>query len=261
MTGSDELPLPPRDAGTLIIARPRAGDGLPELLMIQRAATLRFAGGAMVFPGGAVDAGDRALAGKLADATIAEEELAARIAAVRETIEECGLALTDAGALPARQSVALREALHRGEGLETVLRDAGLRFDFTELVAFARWCPNSWEMRIRYDTRFYIATVEGGHDDLIPDGHETAGLLWSSARDMLARAERGEARIIFPTRCNLERLARFDTIDALLDHARGQQVSLISPWLEMRNGEEHLCIPEGHGYHVTSHPAHGMARG
>ena len=263
MTSQDDTLPPPRDAGTLIIVRPRLTDGVPELLMTQRAATLRFAGGAMVFPGGAVDARDRALAGRVgAGHHLPEEELAARIAAIRETVEECGLALTAAGrALPSGQAAMLRQALHRGEALEDFLAEAGVHVDFAELVPFARWCPKSWETRIRYDTRFYIATVEDRHDDLIPDGSETAGLLWSSAREMLARADRGEAHIIFPTRCNLERLAQFDTIGALIDHAAAHAPDLISPWLETRDGQEHICIQEGRGYPVTARPLHRTSRG
>jgi len=261
MTGQDTPLSPARDAGTLIVVRPRAGDGLPELLMTRRADTLRFAGGAMVFPGGAIDAGDRALAEELGGA-VASVDMAARIAAIRETIEECGLALTGMGQALARgPAEALRQALHRGEGLGPLIRAGGLRFNFEGLVPFARWCPRAWETRIRYDTRFYLATVEGGHDDLVPDGSETASLLWSSARDMLARADAGEARIIFPTRCNLERLAQFDTVDALIGHARMQPVDLISPWLEMRDGEEHICIPEESGYPVTARPASLALRG
>lgn len=261
MTGPDLPILPPREAGTLIIVRPRDGDGLPELLMTQRAATLRFAGGAMVFPGGGVEAGDRALAEGL-KAGLPPSDLAARIAAVRETIEECGLALTAMGqALPRSQSDALRQALHRGEGLDALIRDRGLRFDFEGLVPFSRWCPRPEEMRIRYDTRFYLAAIEGGHDDLVPDGAETAGLIWSSARDMLARVDAGGARVIFPTRCNLERLAQFDTIDRLIDHARTHPADLVSPWIESRDGLDHICIPEGLGYPVTARPAADALRG
>ncbi len=267
MTSQDAPLPPPRDAGTLILVRPRLQDGVPELLMTQRASTMRFAGGAMVFPGGAVDARDRAFAGRIGaggdgSGLLPEDDVAARIAAVRETIEECGLALTaGGGALSLEQSLLLRQALHRGEVLEDLLAEARVDIDFAGLVPFARWCPKSWETPIRYDTRFYIAKVEGRHDDLIPDGSETAGLLWVSAREMLARADRNEAHIIFPTRCNLERLAQFDTIDALIDHAGSHAPDLISPWRETRDGEEHICIQEGRGYPITSRLLRSTSRG
>lgn len=252
-----------RDAGTLIVVR-RRSDGPPLLLMTERAATLRFAGGAMVFPGGAVDEADRDLArslGRSSDPAVAED-LAVRIAAIRETIEECGLALVaHADGLSRDLGEAARRALLEGAGLAAVIAAFGLNFDFAGLVPFARWCPHSEKVPRRFDTRFYIAVIGEDVGDLRPDGRETTDLGWYSAREMLDRAERGEARIIFPTRCNLERLARFETVEALLDHARAQPVRLISPWIEMRDGEEHLCIPQDHGYPVTSRPLSQMPRG
>src|SRR6478752_2429270 len=86
MTGSPAQPIP---AATLVVMRER-DNGPPELLIVERSAAMRFAGGALVFPGGRVDPGDHALAalhGGDAD------DLAARIAAIRETIEEAGLAI------------------------------------------------------------------------------------------------------------------------------------------------------------------------
>src|SRR3546814_7884838 len=53
---------------------------------------MAFAASALVFPGGAVDAGDHALAATIADG-LPLDEAAARIAAVRETLEESGLAI------------------------------------------------------------------------------------------------------------------------------------------------------------------------
>ncbi|MGE4429569.1 MAG: NUDIX hydrolase [Sphingobium sp.] len=260
------MTLPPvRDAGTLVVMRPRRGDGVPELLMTQRAVTLRFAGGAMVFPGGAVDDADRLWADDLTHGSgpgVEPSDMAARIAAVRETIEECGLLLTGANApLPRDRVAMLREALHRGEELRSLIRQGGPHLDFEALVPFARWCPRAFETRIRYDTRFYVAVTDGVHDDLIPDGSETASLVWASAQDMLARADEGRARIIFPTRCNLERLAQFSTVDAVVEHARLSPPTLISPWIETRAGQEYLCIPEGLGYPVTARSTKTALRG
>lgn len=77
MTDSEAIP-----AATLVVIRDRA-DGLPELLMVERPRTMAFAGGAMVFPGGRIDADDW-------QGTSSLVEAAAR-AAVRETAEETGL--------------------------------------------------------------------------------------------------------------------------------------------------------------------------
>lgn len=71
----------------------RAGaDGPYDILMIERAAGMAFAGGAMTFPGGKVEPGDGDLA--------ADPDAALRRAAVRETAEEVGLALDPAALIP-----------------------------------------------------------------------------------------------------------------------------------------------------------------
>lgn len=64
--------------------RPCAGPRDLQVLLLRRNKALAFAGGFWVFPGGAVDAADRAAAGGQADQ-------AARFAAAREAYEEAGL--------------------------------------------------------------------------------------------------------------------------------------------------------------------------
>src|SRR5215207_3203649 len=82
-------------AATLILLRDVPG-GAPELPMVGRGAHLAFAASRMVFPGGRIDDDDRLLAMRselLVDGpAIDPDDLAHRIAAVRETIEEIGLA-------------------------------------------------------------------------------------------------------------------------------------------------------------------------
>ena len=64
-------------AATLIVVRDRPA-GAPELLMVERSEGMAFAAGALVFPGGRIDAADTSLA----------PGDAAAVAAIRETIEE-----------------------------------------------------------------------------------------------------------------------------------------------------------------------------
>ena len=137
----DDLPTP-IPAATLVIFRERRGSA-PELLMVERAKAMVFAGGAMVFPGGRIDPGDLALAETLivevggGDA----EDLAARIAAVRETVEEAGLPV-GLDPLPTPAALAqLRAALHGGKPFGAALQDAGTALALDTLVPFARWRP------------------------------------------------------------------------------------------------------------------------
>jgi 8-oxo-dGTP pyrophosphatase MutT (NUDIX family) len=236
---ADEEAIP---AATVIVMRERAG--VPELLMVERAAAMSFAGGALVFPGGRVDPGDVALAELQAGDP---EENAARIAAIRETLEEAGVTI---GLAPAGRMLALRDRIYAGEPLAELLKEAGAALALDALVPFARWLPLGMKHRI-FDTRFYLARAPDNAEPLV-DGSENVRVFWASARAVLAMAERGEAHLIFPTRRNLERLALFARFDDAVADARAHPMRAITPWVEERGGEQHLCIPDDLGYPVTS---------
>jgi 8-oxo-dGTP pyrophosphatase MutT (NUDIX family) len=237
---ADETPIP---AATLIVMRDVAAGPL-ELLMVERARGLVFAGGALVFPGGRVDPADRAAAARMAGES---DELAARIAAIRETLEEAGIAV--GFDLPAQDVAAVRAQLHAGVPLGEP-HCAALRHD--ALVPFARWLPHGVPHRI-FDTRFYLARAPE-HAEPVVDGTETVRAFWASAAQVLAAADAGEASLIFPTRRNLERLAQFASFDDAVADARAHPVRTITPWIEARDDGEHLCIPNDAGYPVISEP-------
>ena len=102
-----------RPAATVVIIRDRP-DEAAELLMVERASTMAFAAGALVFPGGAVDPADLTLAARHGG-DLALDEAAARIAAIRETIEEAGIAIGLAGPIDAAAVLRLRDGLHDGD--------------------------------------------------------------------------------------------------------------------------------------------------
>ena len=236
-------------AATVIVMREVPG-GPPELLMVERAAAMRFAGGALVFPGGRVDPGDYALAGVIGGDA---DDMAARVAAIRETLEEAGIAVgisVAAGAIP-----ELRRALYAGEPMGGLLPD--LRPE--ELVPFARWLPKMVAHRI-FDTRFYLAQAPADCTPVV-DGNENVRAFWMSARDVLAEADAGRASVIFPTRRNLERLALYGSYDDAVADAVAHPVRTITPWIETREDGRHLCIPDDLGYPVTSEPLDAAMRG
>lgn len=240
---SDAIP-----AATLVAMRESAG-GPPELLVVTRAQGMAFAGGAMVFPGGRIDDCDRALA----DACGGGGDGAARVAAIRETIEESGI---PAGLSPPPGEAAaraLQDALHDGAAFAPLLERHGLALDLAALVPFARWKPAFAHAR-RFDTRFFLARAPAGEWRPRPQPGECDDASWMSAAEALARIERGAASAIFPTKRNLERLARFASFDEAADDARRHPMELITPWVEERGGEPHVCIPEGLGYPITAEP-------
>lgn len=80
-----DTPTKPRDAATVILLR--GGSESLEVLLVKRNPAQRFMGGAWVFPGGAVDAGE------------ADGDYPHRVAGVRETEEEAGISLPGPEAL------------------------------------------------------------------------------------------------------------------------------------------------------------------
>lgn len=248
-----------RPAASVIVARHNP-EGAPYFLMQERAGAMPFAGGAMVFPGGAVDPADVEHASVFTPVDNLDD-LAARIAVVRESIEECGLVLGLGGeALIAGQALALRQALKSGVTLADAVEALGLTLNFDRLIPFTRWRPPANAVNRRYDTRFFLAVVDDVPEDMSPDGGETVRLVWHTAQELLDEADAGRAKIIFPTRRNLERLAQCESIAALVAHAHAHRADLIEPWVEVRGGIEHLCIPEGLGYPVTSEPLSNAQR-
>jgi len=240
-------PDPPIPAATLVVMRPGVA-GPPEILIVERAAAMAFAGGAIVFPGGRIDPADRALAAQHGDS-----HAAAKVTAIRETIEESAVLAGLSGPLDPSLGPILQDALLAGADFAGLLDQHGLSLDLAALTPFARWMPAFKQAR-RFDTLFLIAAAPAGDWPPRPQPGECESAEWASASSLLARIDAGEDHAIFPTKRNLERLARFATIEEARGDAEMHSLETIIPWVEEREGAAHVCIPENRGYPVTSEP-------
>jgi 8-oxo-dGTP pyrophosphatase MutT (NUDIX family) len=217
--------------------------------MLERGAGMSFAPGALVFPGGRVDDQDRAFAAQTPE--LDADDAAARIAAIRETLEEAGLAI---GITPGPEPFiieAWRAKLAVGVKFADLLAEGGYALDLTGLTPFARWCPRLALSRM-FDTRFFVARYDGPLDAAEADGGESVKLLWLSAAQALSEANAGRHKLIFPTRRNLERLAAHPSYAAVTAHIAATPGATISPEIKEIDGEKWLVIPAGLGYPVTS---------
>ena len=240
-------------AATLVLVRDRA-DGRPELLMVERAMGMAFAAGALVFPGGRIDDRDRALAAGIPNCE------AAQVASIRETLEETAIPAGLAPLPAAEQALQLQQALLEGQDFGALLEEHGLTMHADALVPFARWLPKFHASR-RFDTLFFVARApEGEWQPSIVEG-ECSGGYWIDAAEALARAERGEAQMIFPTRRNLERLALHHDFEAIRADAQTYPIAPITPWVEEMDGDRFITIPSDIGYPVTQERLDGLWRG
>jgi 8-oxo-dGTP pyrophosphatase MutT (NUDIX family) len=226
----------PREAATVMLVR---DDPDLEVFMLRRNLNADWVGGAYVFPGGAVDEGDRAPAVLArcrdrsdADACtrlgVATAGLGFWVAAVRETFEEAGvlLARTAATGAPVDPSSAiletLRDDLNQGRlTFEAFLEAEDLVVDVGALHYFSHWITPEGNHR-RYDTRFFVAAAPDGHAYLHDDA-ETVASVWIRPEDALAAADRGELDLIFPTRKSLQAQCRFEHAHELLAAVAGAE--------------------------------------
>ena len=247
-------------AATVVIFRNGPEGEPPEILMTIRSREMVFAGGMAVFPGGRVDPADFEL-GAMMGGVLDPDEAAHQIAVVRETLEETGLAIGLSGDIDADKARAARRYLLETGDLASVLDHFGWELDLDQLTPFARWYPKNERIPRVYDTRFYLADLGTGAVEIEADLSENTHLFWISAKGALEAAERGDIKVIFPTRRNLERLAQFDDYAAAKEQAERIPVRTITPYMGEREGRSWLEIGEDLGYPVTGEPLDTVARG
>jgi 8-oxo-dGTP pyrophosphatase MutT (NUDIX family) len=239
-------------AATLILVRDRYGSA-PEMLMVERSEGMAFAAGAMVFPGGRIDHADRDLAADLGIDPAA-------VAAIRETIEETAVPAGLAPVPDAARALEVQQALAADEPFADQLDRFGLTIDSAALTPFARWVPKFHAVR-RFDTLFYVARApEGDWAPRVIEG-ECAGAAWVTAADVLRLETRGEARLIFPTRRTLERLAQHSSYAEIREDALSHRIDPVTPWVEEVEGEKFITIPNDLGFPVTQERLDGLWRG
>jgi 8-oxo-dGTP pyrophosphatase MutT (NUDIX family) len=239
-------------AATLIVVR-EMPSGPPELLMVERAEGMAFAAGALVFPGGRIDHADRGLANELGID-------AAQVAAIRETIEETAVPVGLTPTPPEADTIELQQALVADRPFAELLKEAGLSIDAGELTPFARWVPKFHAVR-RFDTLFFVARCPAGDwQPKIVEG-ECASAAWLTAADVLEQERDGVARLIFPTRRTLERLAQHASFEAIRADAESHLIEAVTPWVEERDGEKFITIPSHLGFPVTQERLDGLWRG
>jgi 8-oxo-dGTP pyrophosphatase MutT (NUDIX family) len=215
----------------------------------------------LVFPGGKVDAGDRdpRWSDHCRDGGDGDpEQLAHRVAAIRESFEESGVLLARAegentlldGARVA--ALANYRAMLQSGTLEFMVfvQQQRLCLACDALSYFAHWITPAFEAR-RFDTRFFLARVPGSQRQLLGhDGFETVDSTWVAPADALEDARAGRRKLIFPTLRNLERLARYSSVEMAQRDCMTTPVVAIEPVIDKRDDGVYVRIPANAGYPV-----------
>ncbi len=223
-----------RRAASVLVLRD-GEDGL-EVLMLRRA---ERAGdqrsGAVVFPGGVLDAGDRAAhryctgaddAGLSARLGLDEGALDYAVAGVRECFEEVGLLLAD-GPFALPELAPWRERLQRGETtLAALCEAAGLSLPVGRLAYYSHWLTPPG-MPLRFDTRFFAVLAPPGQQ-AVADNGEAVELMWLRPAAALEPA-RG-LKLMAVTQRTLADLGRFHRAeDAWAEAGQRRDIRLVMP--------------------------------
>jgi recombination protein RecT len=221
--------IEPQAAATVMIGRDaRAGI---EFFMLRRNSRSVFMPDVFVFPGGRVEAHDRTpFARRRLAGALQAIDAALVFAAIRETFEECGLLFTSGQVDESALTGARRRVLAGTCTFTDMLDELDARVDAGALHYFSRWITPPSETR-RFDTRFFVARAPAGQAARA-DARETHDGVWITAADALARSSSGTFALIYPTIKHLERVAGFETLDALLDYAACKPIHPIEPSAE-----------------------------
>lgn len=212
--------MKPIPAATVLLVRD--GDEI-EVVMGLRPAGGVF-GGIWVFPGGAVEPIDVEAAG-------GDDELAWRLAGLRETAEETGILITT----PSVPHLHLEGDLHRR------LSEQGARFDTDRLVYLSNWVTPR-PVKRRFDTRFYLVVDQIGASPSVVSA-EFERIEWVPVAQALARETAGEFPMIFPTIAHLRYVGGFRLVDELLSEVRSlDRIPQIEPRLFERGGRPQIEV-------------------
>jgi len=250
-------PAEPRNAATVVLMRDGAGG--PEVYLLKRQASMAFAAGMCVFPGGGVDPRDfdRAIAwagpppGDWAGRLGVDEGNARALvcAAVRETFEESGVLLAG----PSPDAVvddttgsdweADRQALEARELAFTEFLDRrGLVLRTDLLGVWAGWLTPVFEPR-RYRTWFFVAALPQGQRTR-DVSTESSSVEWRSALGAADVVDGGDVFMLPPTYITCLEVGQHVSVAEVLAEASGRDVEMFTPTLERVGDQDMLSIPD-----------------
>jgi 8-oxo-dGTP pyrophosphatase MutT (NUDIX family) len=253
-------PNPSRPSATIMLVRDGA-DGI-EVFMVVRDRPMDGAMGAVVFPGGKVDAEDRHPEHWVGlSAPQSHPELPYWLAAMRETFEEAGIVIArpegathgDIAPERARRMVAEHRdrLLDRKVTFAAIIKGEHLVPALDHMVHFAHW-QTPLGLPRRFDTHFFLVSAPDGQEP-IHDGREMVDCFWTPPGRIVAEAAAGRRTLVPATRLNLELLAESRSVAEAMDRARARRVIMVRPErFRTEAGGWAVRIPAEAGYRTTT---------
>lgn len=243
-------PAEPRHSSSVILVRAPApgAAGDPEVYLLRRQASMEFAAGMYVFPGGSIDESDRKPIDWIGPpaavwaATFGCDEDLARalvVAAARELFEETGVLLVDG--VPTPDVTDARVEVEQGRrSFADLLADLGVRLRADLLGPWAHWITPEFEPR-RFDTRFFVAELPTGQAVGPLPGEADRGE-WIPVDRALGAVASGAMRMMPPTRHTCRTLVG-QRASTIVDVSRTRSFPTIAPRLVVHEGDYYLDRP------------------
>ena len=271
---SEVITTPPRPAATVVMLRDTATGGAGiEVFLLKRHGLSQVLGGAFVFPGGKVDAADAQLdldthldqsihtlhKGMNEPLTAPLTAASFYVAAIREAFEESGILFAQgATADHADEATAL---LKQGLTFPAMLAHMNLRLHSQQLQPWSRWITPKVPSvtNKRFDTRFFISAVPetqiARHDNF-----ETTESIWLRPKAALEQYWQGHIELAPPQIMSLVSLLRFETVESVMQDARGRLPPVIEPEPFDEDGLRVICYPGDERHPVRAKAMPGPTR-
>ena len=272
VAGGEHPVAKPRHAATVVLLRDAAAGHGVEAYLLRRVATMAFAGGMYVFPGGSVDPRDASAEtgwvgpppAEWAAPLNADEPLARALvcAAVRETFEEVGVLLAGSDATAtvdveddlAHWRTEQAALLDRSTSMAEVLARNSLVLRADLLRPWAHWVTPEFEPK-RFDTRFFVAALPSGQRPVHFAGESDASE-WVRPAQAVERHATGQMAMLPPTVFTLAELAEYADVEEVLAAAAARDVRRVLPRVVVSGDDVVLLLPGEPGY-----PADGPRAG
>ena len=266
---NSEIPTaPPRNASTVVMLRDTP-HGL-EVFLVKRHGLSDVLGGAYVFPGGKLDDSDC----RLDPQAYLDQDPAQLHAALGEP-------QTDVGTATGLYVAALREAFEESRVLFTpditvaraallqdkakpfnqMLAELQVRLQTRNVLPWSRWITPRMPSitNKRFDTRFFVAAVPH-EQEATHDNHEATESVWLAPRTALEQYWERRIELAPPQIMSLAHLARYTSVNSVMQAARAQLPPVILPETFDEAGTRVLCYPGDPAHSVRQQALPGQTR-